>query len=77
MKSVVTMRIEADVKRQLQAKARASRRPFSNLIGYYAFLGLVAEENPDLPLPFIKDVLEAIEEKKAGLGKPYKWGIAR
>jgi hypothetical protein len=31
---------------------------------------MVAEENPDLPLAFIKDLLEAKKEAKAGLAVP-------
>ena len=41
------------------------------------FLGMLAEENPDLPLAFIRDLLEGKEEAKVGLAVPYEWSIVR
>lgn len=35
-------------------------------------IGMLAEENPELPYEFIKEILGAIEEEKAGLLVPYK-----
>ncbi|NOR71910.1 MAG: hypothetical protein GQ532_19860 [Methylomarinum sp.] len=35
-------------------------------LGYWARLGEIADENPDLPLSFIKDILTGLEETKAG-----------
>lgn len=34
-------------------------------------LALIAEANPGLPPSFIQDILEAEEERKAGLGVPF------
>jgi len=34
----------------------------------------IAEENPDLPLGFIRDVLISIDEVKQGLVEPYQFG---
>src|SRR3989338_4285680 len=59
------------------ARARASRRPLSEQLKYYTYLGMVAADNPDLPLSMIEGILEAREEFKAGLGKPYEWGVIR
>ena len=42
---------------------------------YYARLGLIAKDNPDLPLSIIEGILEARAELKAGLGQPYRWGV--
>ena len=61
----------------LQARAKASRRTLSEQLKYYTYLGMVAADNPDLPLSMIEGILEAREEFKAGLGKPYKWGVIR
>ncbi len=70
MAAVTTVRLEDTVRKRVQARARANRRSFSDQMKYYMFLGMVAEENPDLPLAFIKDLLEAKEEAKAGLAVP-------
>jgi len=59
----------------LQARAKASHRTLSEQLKYYTYLGMVAADNPDLPLSMIDGILEAREEFKAGLGKPYEWGV--
>jgi len=77
MSAVTTLRLEDTLRKRVQARARANRRSFSEQMKYYVFLGMVAEENPDLPLMFIKDLLEAKEEAKAGLAVSYRWGVLK
>lgn len=61
--------------RVLRARARASKRSISDQIKYYAYLGMIGEDNPDLPLSLIEGILEGKEELQAGLGQPYQWGV--
>ena len=61
----------------LRARAKASRRTLSEQLKYYTYLGMVAADNSDLPLSMIEGILEAREEFKAGLGRPYEWGVIR
>ncbi|MBI2815686.1 MAG: hypothetical protein HYX72_01980 [Acidobacteria bacterium] len=61
--------------RVLRARAKASHRTLSEQVKYYTHLGMVAADNPDLPLSLIEGILEGREEFKAGLGKPYQWGV--
>lgn len=68
-------RDERTMVRMLRARAKASKRSISEQIKYYAHLGLIAKDNPDLPLSMIEGILEAREEFKAGLGRPYEWGV--
>jgi hypothetical protein len=63
------------MERVLRARAKASKRSMSEQMKYYAHLGMIAADNPDLPLAMIEGILEAQEEMKAGLGKPYRWGV--
>jgi hypothetical protein len=63
--------------RTLRARARASKRSLSEQIKYYAHLGLVAKDNPDLPMAFIEGALEGLEESRAGLAVPYQWGVLK
>jgi hypothetical protein len=77
MSVVTTLRLEDTVRKRIHARARANRRSLSEQMKYYLFLGMVAEDNPDLPLLFIKDLLEAREEARAGLAVPYRWGILK
>ncbi len=70
-------RSEATMVRALRARAKASKRSVSEQIKYYAHLGMVAKDNPDLPMSFIEGVLEGLEESREGLAVSYPWGIVR
>jgi len=61
--------------RLITARASAQSRSLSGQLKHYARLGLIAEDNPDLPLSFIEGILEARAELRAGLGQPYQWGV--
>ena len=63
--------------RLIEARATAESRSVSGQIKYYARLGMIAKDNPDLPMAFIEDILIAQEESKAGMGQPYGWGVAK
>ena len=77
MSPVTTLRLEDTVRKRVQARALANRRSLSDQMKYYLFLGMVAEDNPDLPLLFIKDLLEAKEEALVGLAVPYRLGVLK
>lgn len=66
---------ERTLYRLIAARASAQDRSLSGQIKHYARLGMIAEDNPDLPLALIAGILEAREELKAGLGQPYHWGV--
>ncbi len=68
---------ERSMLRVLRARAAASKRTLSEQMKYYAHLGIVASDNPDLPLSFIEGVLEGVEESRAGLSVPYEWGVMK
>jgi ParD-like antitoxin of type II bacterial toxin-antitoxin system len=68
---------ERTVLRLIQARATAHSRSVSGQLKHYARLGLIAEDNPDLPLSMIQGILEARAELKAGLGQPYQWGVIK
>ena len=40
-------------------------------IEYWAKVGRIAEDNPDLPYAFIKETLIGLDEIEAGLGEDY------
>jgi hypothetical protein len=58
----------------LRARAHANKRSISDQMKYFAFLGMIGKDNPDLPMSFIEGILEGLEESRAGLGAPYQWG---
>ena len=53
--------------------AQATHRSVSEQIEYWARLGKVAEENPDLPIHMMQDILASIEEVKAGNTNVYQF----
>ncbi|WP_341328092.1 hypothetical protein [Methylotuvimicrobium sp. KM2] len=53
---------------------KAQHRSAPKQIEYWARIGKIVDENPDLPLTFIKGILTGIEENKAGEISDYKFG---
>jgi len=49
-------------------------RSVSNQIEHWTKIGRIAEENPDLPYNFIKDILISMEEMKTEKPVPYEFG---
>jgi len=54
--------------------ASAEHRSVPKQIEYWARLGKAVEDNPELPLQFIKDTLLAVAEANAGQLSEYKFG---
>jgi len=61
--------------KMVTAHAKAESRSVSGQLKHYARIGLIAKDNPDIPLGMIEDILAAQAESKAGLGEPYKPGV--
>lgn len=53
---------------------KAQHRSPPGQIEYWARMGKLVDENPDLPLNFIKGILTGIEENKAGDVSEYQFG---
>ncbi|NQW58966.1 MAG: hypothetical protein HQ456_09675 [Polynucleobacter sp.] len=56
--------------------ALAMNRSIAEQIEYWARLGKVAEEHPDLPVQMLQDLLCSLKEVKAGNLKPYQFGCS-
>ncbi|NDH80350.1 MAG: hypothetical protein EBY70_09000 [Burkholderiaceae bacterium] len=54
--------------------ADAMHRSIPKQIEYWARIGKIVEENPDLPFSMIQDILISIEEVKAGKYAEYTFG---
>ena len=54
--------------------AKVQHRSVARQIEYWAKMGKIAEDNPDLPISFIHDILQGREEIKEGLSTPYVFG---
>ena len=64
--STVAIRLSDTLIQQATNYARFNFRTVPKQIEYWATLGRCAEDNPDLPLGFIKECLLAKEEIKQG-----------
>lgn len=65
------VKISDELIAQARIKSKIFKRSIAGQIEYWAQIGKIVEENPDLPLPFIQDVLLGKEQMRAGLGTPY------
>jgi len=68
------VKISDDLVIKAKIKSKILKRSIAGQIEYWASIGQIIEENPDLPLPFIQEILIAKEQIKAGLGTPYVFG---
>ena len=53
---------------------KAQHRSAPKQIEYWARIGKIAEENPDMTLTFIKGILIGLEESNVGEVSEYKFG---
>lgn len=53
---------------------KAQHRSPPGQIEYWARIGKMADENPDLPLGFIKDILTGLQEDEVGDVTEYQFG---
>ena len=58
-------------------RGKALSRSMAKQIEYWAKIGQIAEENPDLPYAFIKDILIAQEEANNDQLEEYKFKKGR
>ncbi len=53
--------------------ATVMRRSLAMQIEHWAKLGKIAEENPDLPMAFVKDILVGLQQAETGDVSEYKF----
>jgi len=68
------VKISGDLVKKAKIKSKIFKRSIAGQIEYWASIGQIVEDNPDLPLPFIHDILIAKEQINAGMGTPYLFG---
>ncbi|MFH2092737.1 MAG: ParD-like family protein [Pseudomonadota bacterium] len=68
------VKVSDDLFKKAQIKSKIFKRSIAGQIEYWAKIGQMVEDNPDLPLPFIQDILVGREQIKAGQGTPYIFG---
>jgi hypothetical protein len=68
------LKLSDDLIEMAKPHAAAEHRSVPKHIEYWARLGKAVEDNPGLPVQFIKDTLLAAQEAKAGMLAPYRFG---
>lgn len=60
------VRISDSLVKKARSRSRALKRSLAGQIEYWAIIGEIAEDNPDLPFSFIQNILIGLEEIKNG-----------
>jgi len=68
------IKLSDDLIADAKITALAMHRSPPKQIEHWARLGKIAEENPDLPISFVKDVLIGLQEVEAGDVSEYHFG---
>ena len=68
------IRVSEDLAAIARARSGAENRSMTGQIEYWAKVGRIAEDNPDLPYSFIKETMIGLEEVESGLGEEYVLG---
>ncbi|MYM87845.1 hypothetical protein GTP91_11725 [Rugamonas sp. FT82W] len=70
----IALKLPDDLVEMAKPHAAAEYRSVPKQIEYWARLGKLVDENPSLPLQFIKDTFLAAQEAKTGMLTPYQFG---
>ncbi|MEA2015298.1 MAG: hypothetical protein U9O59_01030 [Actinomycetota bacterium] len=68
------IKISGGIAQEAKLVAKITRRSMAGQVEYWAFIGKIAEDNPDLSYSVIKDILLGREQLREGLGTEYVFG---
>ena len=68
------VKLSGDVISEANKYAAVYSRSVPKQIEHWVKIGRIAEDNPDLPYSFIKDILVSLEEMKHEKPTPYQFG---
>jgi len=68
------IKISDDIAKEARITAKVTRRSMAGQVEYWAYIGKIVEDNPDLSFSVINDILLGREQLKEGLGIPYSFG---
>jgi hypothetical protein len=72
--TAVTVKLSTELLAVARRYGEVYSRSVPKQIEYWSRIGKIAEENPDLPFTFIKDILIAQQEAQDGDVAPYRFG---
>ena len=65
------VKISEDLYEKARVYSKTFNRSTAGQVEYWAKIGRIVEDNPDLPYEFIQGILIGLEELKSGQGEPY------
>ncbi|MEE9169882.1 MAG: hypothetical protein V3U73_08940 [bacterium] len=68
------VRISNKLVDEAKMRSRVENRSITGQIEYWAKIGKMAEENPDLPFSLIREILLGMEQLDSGRGTEYEFG---
>ncbi len=70
----VAVRISNKLMNEAKTRSKVENRSLTGQIEYWAKIGKIAEENPDIPYTLLKEILIGLEQLDYGQGIEYKFG---
>ncbi len=67
------VRISGDLLKQARLISKVEKRSVAGQIEHWAYIGKIAEENPDLPYKLIKDIVFGMAELESGQCSDYQF----
>ena len=68
------VKISDELFEKAKVQSKVFNRSIAGQIEYWAKIGQMLEENPDMPLSFLQDILIGREQVRSGQGTPYVFG---
>jgi hypothetical protein len=68
------IRISDLLVKEAKIRSRVENRSLTGQIEYWAKIGKIAEENPDVPFSLLREILIGIEELNSSEGTEYQFG---
>jgi len=70
----IAIKISDEIANKARVSAKVTRRSMAGQVEYWAYIGKIAEDNPDLSFSIIHDILLGREQLKGEFGTPYLFG---
>ncbi|MBL7129160.1 MAG: hypothetical protein ISS16_09285 [Ignavibacteria bacterium] len=70
----LAVRISNKLVDEAKIQSKVENRSLTGQIEYWAKIGKIAEENPDVSYSLLKEILVGLEQLESGKGIEYKFG---
>ena len=70
----LAVRISTKLVDEAKVQSKVENRSLTGQIEYWAKIGKIAEENPDLSYSLLKEILVGLEQLESGKSIEYKFG---